>query len=236
MSAPIPELTLQNQRSFEAFRNIATCSPSQNLFDDLVDEEDWSILQYAENLSSGIDHSLPQRQRFEQYARIDDSMLCFDEQFWSWGRFGRRNHGVWYGALEEETSIREALYHRPEIDPNDLKNALNPIIQPRRMFKAELAAQQYADLRPYTARYLLLVHPRDYSLCQDLGQYAVEQGIDLYLTPSVRWPGGTCTPVFSAHTIVKDQSIRTYFLHFPLDKSEPFYSTMQQVYQDGISL
>ncbi|HYX37593.1 MAG TPA: RES family NAD+ phosphorylase [Oligoflexus sp.] len=224
----IPELKLQSHGTFEAFRNIATCSPSQNLFDDLVDEEDWTVLQYADNLSSGIDHSLPQRQRFEQYAKIDDSMLCFDEQFWRWGRFGRKNYGVWYGALEEETSVRETLYHRPEIDINDLNNAHSPIIQARCMFKADLAAQHYADLRPYVASFPSLVHPRDYSLCQNLGQHAVEQGIDLYLTPSARWPGGTCTPVFSARSIVKDQSIRTYFFHFPLDQSEPFYSTMQQ--------
>jgi hypothetical protein len=227
MKAPLPDLMIQERGTFQAYRNIATCSPSQNLFDDLVEEDDWSVLQYADNLSSGIDHQAPQRQRFEQYAHIDDSMLCFDEQFWSWGRFGQRNHGVWYGALEEETSIREVLYHRPEIDANDLKNSQSPIIQARRMFKADLSAEKYADLRPHASSHTLLIHPHDYSFCQVLGKYAIEQNIDLYLTPSVRCSGGTCTPVFSSRPIIRDQSIRTYFFHFPLDESEPFYSVRQ---------
>jgi hypothetical protein len=134
---------------------------------------------------------------------------------------------VWYGALEEETSIREALYHRPEIDANDLKNSRSPIIQARRMFKADLSAEKYADLRPHASSHTLLIHPHDYSFCQDLGKYAIDQNIDLYLTLSVRCSGGTFTPVFSSRTIIGDQPIRTYFFHFPLDESEPFYSVRQ---------
>ncbi len=227
MKPPILDLRIQERGTIQAYRNIVTCSPSQSIFNDLVDEDDWYVLEYADNLSSGIDHQAPKRQRFEQYAHIDDSMLCLDEQIWSWGRFGQRNYGVWYGALEEETSIREAIYHRPEIDANDLKNSQSPIIQARRMFKADLSAEKYADLRPHVGTHTLLVHPKDYSFCRNLGKYAVEQNIDLYLTPSVRCSGGTCTPVFSSRTITQDQSIRTYFFHFPLDESEPFYSVRQ---------
>lgn len=56
MKAPLPNLMIQGRETFQAYRNIATCSPSQNLFDDLVEEDDWSVLQYADSLSSGIDH------------------------------------------------------------------------------------------------------------------------------------------------------------------------------------
>jgi hypothetical protein len=62
MKSPLSDLMIEERGALQAYRNIATCSPSQNLFDDIVEEEDdWSVLQYVDNLSSGIDHQAPQR-------------------------------------------------------------------------------------------------------------------------------------------------------------------------------
>lgn len=219
-NCPIKDLKIEEDSSFVAYRNIATCDPSQHLFDDIADHADWELLQYADNISSGIDHTQPQTDRFTQYGNIENSLLCFDERFWKWGRFGDGKFGVWYGALEEETSIKETLYYRPELDANDLKNAKDPIIQARRLFKADLTSSKFSDLRPYIETHDLLIHPVDYSFCQKLGSYAVFSKLDLYLTQSVRNPSGTCVPVFNSK-IISDKHIKTYFNYFPLDGSPP---------------
>lgn len=227
MRCPIENLTLKGSEKFIAYRNIATCDPSQDLYDDIADSKDWEILQYVDNVSSGIDHYIPKIERVFQYGNIEDSLLCFDERFWRWGRFGDGSFGVWYGALDEETSIKETLYHRPEIDRNDLKSAVNPIIQARRLFKADLTPKKFSDLCVYVQAYPLLVHESDYSFCQSLGSYAIQEKLDLFLTPSVRNPNGICIPVFSAK-IIKDKAIRSYLNIFPLDGSPPKVAPIEE--------
>ena len=220
MNSPIENLTLSGPSEFTAYRSIATCDPSQHIFDDIADSDDWEWLQHADNSSSGIDHTESQLYRFIQYGNIENSLLCFEEKFWKWGRFGAGDYGVWYGALDEQTSIQETLHYRPELDKNDFKNAKDPIIQARRLFKADIDASTYADLKPYVQAHPRLIHPNDYSFCQQLGSYAVVSKLDLFLTESVRNKNGTCVPVFNSN-IISDKPIQTYFNYFPLDGSEP---------------
>lgn len=227
MVLEIPEIEIiSGARQFEAYRNIATCDPTQALYDDLVDEDEAAVLEYIDNRSSGIDHLQPNHSRFEQYGRIEDSLLCFDEKFWRWGRYSDGTFGVWYGALEEETSIQETLYHRPEIDRNDLLNTKDPIIQARRMFKADLTATRHANLLPLQSRYPMILHPTDYSFCQTLGRTLKQKALDMFLVPSVRKVGGTCIPVLNAN-IIRDRPVRTYFFIFPLDGSQPIVTQRQ---------
>lgn len=198
-----------------AFRNIPTCSPSQMLFDDIVDDEDEAaILMDAEASASGIDHSLAKTGRFEQYGQIENSLLCFNESFWRWSRFGDGSFGVWYGALDEETSIEETLYHRPELDRNDLLLSDNPIMQARRMFRAQLTSRRAVDLCPFSAFYPKLTADRDYSFCQSLGSFAIRSIIELYQTPSVRKDKGICVPVFTSK-IIKDTFLYDYYNLYP---------------------
>ena len=227
MKCPIEHMSLNGSEQFVAYRNIATCDPSQDLYDDIADSKDWDLLQYADNVSSGINHLQRKIERVFQYGNIENSLLCFDERFWRWGRFGDGSFGVWYGAFEEETSIKETLYHRPEIDRNDLQNAVSPIIQARRLFRADLTPNTSSDIRPYTEAYPLLVHESDYSFCQSLGTYAIQENLDLFLTRSVRNPGGTCIPVFCAK-IIKDKAIRSYLNIFPLDGSHPRVAPIEE--------
>lgn len=221
IKTPIENLKTIGPGKIIAYRNIATCDPSQDLYDDLLDDkEEWEVLQYVDNESSGINHMEEQKNRFFQYGNIDNSLLCFNEKFWRWGRFGDGRFGVWYGALEEETCIKETLHHRPEMDKNDLRKAHNPIIQARRMFKATLLPNIQADLRQYINSHPLLTHKNDYSFCQKLGIYAKKEQIDLYLTKSVRNANGTCIPAFNPD-IITDKAIRSYLNIYPLDGSDP---------------
>ncbi|NRA47125.1 MAG: RES family NAD+ phosphorylase [Oligoflexales bacterium] len=224
------DLDLPSPQNIEltVYRNIATCSPSQAIYDDLVDtQKEFDILFEADALSNDIDENLPKKNRVKQYGDIENSLLCFNERYWRWGRFGDGSFGVWYSAIEEETSIQETLFHRPEIDKNDLGNAIHPIMQDRRMFKAELSSHISVDLRKVSKKYPLIIHESNYEFCQNLGKLAVDCSWISYQTPSVRNPGGTCVPVFNSAPI-NDRMIYDYYNHFPLDGSEPYYSMIQK--------
>lgn len=219
----IDQLDLQKNTTLTAYRNIATCDPSQDLYDDIADAEDFEALQYADNISSGIDHTQPKRNRPFQYCGIEDSLLCFEEEFWRWGRFGDGAFGVWYGALDEKTSILETLAHRPEIDANDLKNITSPIIQQRRMFEATIEPNLWADIVGLQSLFPFLTDTdrESFTSCQELGRHAKQSSIDMYLAPSARNSGGITTPVFNETAIVCDKPLRTYMNQYPLDGSSP---------------
>ena len=217
------EVKLPSKEKIElkVYRNIATCSPSQYLFDDLVDsQEEFDILFDAEATACDVDKVLPGEYRCQQYGNIDNSLLCFDEDFWAWGRFGNGSFGVWYSALEEETSIQETLHHRPEIDKNDLEHANGPIIQDRRMFSAFLSMHDSIDLRGLEKKYPKIIDPLDYGFCQKIGKIAVDSGFGSFQTYSVRNLGGTCVPVFDPG-IIEDKKNYDYWNFFPKD-GDPF--------------
>lgn len=223
VSKLIDQLDLRENGTFIAYRNIATCDPSQDLYDDIAEKEDFEALQYADNLSSGIDHTQPQKNRPFQYSNIEDSLLCFDEDFWRWGRFGDGTFGVWYGALDEKTSILETLAHRPEIDINDLKNTTSPIIQQRRMFEAAIEPKLWSDIAVFQNSFPFLTgtDKKSYNSCQKIGRHAKVSGIDMYLAPSARNKEGKTTPVFNEKAIINDKPLRTYMNQFPLDGGVP---------------
>lgn len=194
------------------YRNILTIKESQHLFDDLVDQEDIPILQAWDNQTSLINHQIPQINRTFQYATTFQTHYLFQEVGWRRGRFGNgKTYGVWYGALEEETSIKETLYWSRMFAKNFLEKKESITID-RKMYSAQCVSEKSVDLRSLVKNYPKIVHKTDYSFCHQLGEYAVKNKIGLYLTPSVRNPGGTCAPVFSVDVIKKENF--SYYMHY----------------------
>ena len=204
-----------------AYRNIATCSPSHDLYDDIVaDPDDYAILDELVGTAAEIDFSKPQKNRFQQYGNIGTSDICFKASFWRKNRFSDGTFGVWYGASDEKTSKTETLGHRPELDPNDLLNARSPIIQCRRMFMAELNVSRALDLRPYIPTIPDILHLDDYRVCQAIAVHAVKAKVQAILTESIRNEGGMSYPVFDP-SVINDRVLYDYFNIFPLDGSKP---------------
>jgi hypothetical protein len=198
--------------SFEAYRNIYTIKPSQDLFDDLVDPEDFPILQTWDNETSQIQHGVSLKDRVFQYGNVAETLYVFDKNQWSRGRFGDgKTYGVWYGALEKETSVQEALYWVYRNSREDIAASKTPVVIDRKMLVAQIQTERMVDLRTLK-EYAEPLVSEDYSFCQTLGAYAVENKINLFLTPSARHPGGTCVPVFSASAIQSDRMV--YYIHF----------------------
>ncbi len=206
------ELPSAQSGSFEAYRNIYTSKVSQDLFDDLTDPSDFPILQSWDNNTSQIQHGVAPTERVFQYGNAAETICVFEKVNWRRGRFGDGiDYGVWYGALEAETSILEALYWVYKNSKEDIANSTVPVVIDRRMFKAQIETTKLVDLRKLTNERSRLTDS-DYIFCQEYGAYAVKNGIDLYFTPSARNAGGTCVPIFTPKAIKSDKII--YYIHF----------------------
>ena len=95
------------------------------------------------------------------------------------------HYGVWYGALELETTVRETLYHWHRFVTDSF--ALDrDIVGERRVFQVRCEAI-LIDLRE--AREPRLVDRDDYGFTQQLGSYLSQRAQSGLLAPSARGPG-----------------------------------------------
>lgn len=202
-------------QKFKSFRNIATCNPSQNLFDDIAPAKDFALLQNHEAKSSNIDHALNKTMRPFQYGDSRLSVYVFDKLNWRRGRFSDgQSYGVWYGALAEVTSQKETLYHLV-LDDQDLwqnpKIVDDVIVHQRKMLKAACSGKRFLDLRQTSDLYAKLT-ANDYEFCQKFAAAQRQAGVDGFLTPAARHRDGVCTPIFNPEAIVKDEFL--YYFDF----------------------
>lgn len=218
---PLPKLVpLAYEKT--VYRNIFTCSPSQHLFDDVAPETDWGFLDHLAQATSGIDHTLPQHHRPFQYAEIYDELVLavFRRENWRQGRFSDGStFGVWYGAEDEMTSVHEACWTSFRFGKDNVLLKNETYTTDRRLFQAQAVTQQACDLTDQREKHPELIHPDDYTLCQDLGAAMIKEGYHLLRAPSARRPEGICTPVFTPE-ILKDVVHACFFkIHVNPDRS-----------------
>jgi hypothetical protein len=142
------------------------------------------------------------------------------------GRFNDGSFGVYYSALEEETSIEEIRFHRGK----DIKSALSALQQhsssprPQAGWYYSVFQAQYVgltvDLTSCDQEFpqLLADEQHGYPFCRQLGRQAHTNGRDGFRTPSAQRRGGVCTPVFT-ESALRDPAIR-YRGRFILDATE----------------
>lgn len=165
-------------------RNIKGIRVSQSLFDDLsADPADQAVAIAAEGIER-IASEAPLITRPFDYGTV--ITYPFVPQNWHATRYsdGMR-YGVWYGALELETTVHETLYHwhRFVTDSFPLDRE---IVGERRVFQVRCEAI-LIDLR--NAREPRLVERNDYSFTQQLGAYLSQRAQSGLLAPSARGPG-----------------------------------------------
>ncbi len=100
----------------DIFRNIATVSPSENLFDDLSSDEDaWVTAAEAVDTAKEADsmHSLIIQRPFQYGKSVEGSRSSRHATRFSTGN----SYGVLYGSLDIETTIRETIFHWGEMAP-----------------------------------------------------------------------------------------------------------------------
>lgn len=93
----------------DVFRNIVSLRESQDLFDDLTVDE--GATQYAIAAEAQVKSNLPPgviERGFDYTTAVD---YPFTNEPYLLSRYGNGSFGVWYGALDLETTLYETLYH-----------------------------------------------------------------------------------------------------------------------------
>ena len=187
-------------------RNIKGIRVSQDLFDDLArDPADRAVAIAAEG-ATRIPSAAPLITRPFDYGTV--ITFPFVPQNWHATRYSDGLHyGVWYGALELETTVHETLYHWHRFVTDSF--ALDrEIVGERRVFLVRCEAI-LIDLRK--AREPRLVERTDYSFTQQLGAYLAQRAQSGVLAPSARGPG-TAAAILRPEVLsgVRDLCFLTY--------------------------
>jgi hypothetical protein len=169
-------------------RNIKGIRVSQDLFDDLArDAADRAVAIAAES-ATRIPSAAPLISRPFDYGTV--ITYPFVPHNWQATRYSDGlSFGVWYGALELETTVYETLHHWRRFVADSF-SIDREIVGERRVFQVRCEAI-LIDLRDKTAVEPRLVERRDYAFTQQLGRYLHERAQSGLLAPSARGPGTT---------------------------------------------
>jgi len=170
----------------DVFRNIVSLKESVDLFAQLTgdDPEFSDVAIEAEervkaNIPSGIiDRGFHYNTAIEYPFKIDPFML---------NRYGDGTYGVWYGSLEQETTIYETAYHGLIKLLGDIHGLTGIIKQERAVYQVHCEAL-LVDLREKKSSHPELTS-NDYSLCQQIGHRLNYEGHPGLLAPSARCEG-----------------------------------------------
>jgi len=120
----------------------------------------------------------------------------FNYKFGPISRFSDGEWPVFYAAIGRTTAERESAYHygRKAAGAADARRAVHYSVI-RCTFSGDIV-----DLRPKLRDWPELVVD-DYRFCNVLGGEAHRDGLDGFLSPSARDPGGTNIPAFKAEAV-----------------------------------
>ena len=194
----------------DLMRNIKGIRVSQDLFDDLArpggeQRADLDVAIAAES-ATRIPSPAPLITRPFDYGTV--ITYPFAPHNWHATRYSEGlEYGVWYGALEIETTVFETLYHWHRF-VTDSFSLDREIVGERRVFQVRCEAI-LIDLR--AADEPRLVDRNDYSFTHQLGRYLWKRAQSGLLAPSARAPG-TCAAIFRAEALsdVRDVCYLTY--------------------------
>jgi hypothetical protein len=193
----------------ELVRNIKGIRVSQDLFDDLArDDADRTVAIAAEG-ATRIPSAEPLITRPFDYGTV--ITYPFVPHNWQATRYSDGlEYGVWYGALELETTVHETLYHWHRFVTDAFPSLDRDLVSERRVFSVRCEAI-LIDLR--AAKDPRLVNPRDYGFTQQLGRYLWRRAQSGLLAPSAR-TRGTTAAILRAEALseVRDVCFLTYRL------------------------
>jgi RES domain len=197
-------------------RNIPGIRTSQHLFDDLSDNpEDWRIAIAAEG-AQRIDTPAALITRPFDYGTVIS--YSFESAHWQSTRFsdGTR-YGVWYGALDLETTVYETAWHWYRFVQDSFPEEDREILTDRRTFDVRCDAL-LIDLRGKDERYPALRDRTNYAFTQESGRYLQAQDANGMLVRSARCDG-TTSAIFKADRLsnVRDRAFITYRLNVVRD-------------------
>jgi hypothetical protein len=193
--------------SGDLVRNIKSVRVSQDLFDDLAkDPADRDVAIAAES-ATRMPSAAPLITRPFDYGAV--VTYPFVPHNWQATRYSDGlAYGVWYGALELETTVYETVYHWHRFVMDSFAGLDRAIAGERRVFSVRCDAI-LIDLR--AAGDPRLTDRRDYSFTWQVGRYLWERSQSGLLARSAR-AAGTSAALFRPEALseVRDLCFLTY--------------------------
>jgi hypothetical protein len=184
------ELSLSDLARRDWVRNIISLRRSEDLYDDIADDNEASAVAVAAELAAkppAYHARTPIINRpFEEADYFNAVRFPFER--WSESRFSTGRWGVWYGAETLLTSACETVYHwlQTIADARDLPLP-EQIVGHRRVYDVRCIAA-LLDLRPTIANEPLLVDPVNFAYARALGEQLVREKQPGLITQSARGP------------------------------------------------
>jgi len=206
MKEPVKFITYHNP----VYRVIVTTSPSQELTDDLVDnEEEQAILKNVFYEPKELVDKLPiervyQRSMYE--IIIKEIHKKFNAKSWYESRFSDGTWYVLYTAECELTGIHEAIYHGKRFRKEELE--IKDIQIDLRVISLILNSKKCVDMLKIEGIQINKLVSQDktgYPYCQNLAKKLKDCGSEVLKTPSARHDHGVCLPVLNLSAIEKDE-------------------------------
>lgn len=202
------EISIRSPISFatDSFRNIHTCSPSQNLLDDLLaDPNDYDTGFLLISKTARLEELKQNYLKPFDYGIVPVYLQGLVPN-WAEGRFGDGNRfAVWYGSLEEQTSLAETFYRKMVESKKKIPFMKEPsFISHRRMYQIQVKCKHMSDLRPLSSTTPELLS-EDYYFCQNLGHQGYSAGLDGFIYSSARKLGGSNLAIFKPDCVMPEQ-------------------------------
>jgi hypothetical protein len=168
-------------------RNIPGIRRSQHLFDDLAtDPADWAVAMAAEARERIPTATAIITRPFDYGSVISYS---FDSSHWQATRYSDgTSYGVWYGALEVETTVYETAHHWRRFLLDSYGELDRTIVSDRRVCDVHCRAL-LIDLRGRQVQVPELVRRDSYAFTHQVGRFAHEHDLAGLLVPSARSEG-----------------------------------------------
>lgn len=193
----------------DVFRNIVSLRESRDLFADLS-RGDAALSELAAHLEMRVKQDIPSGMINRGFHYTTAILYPFDNEPYLSTRYGNGTHGVWYGSLLMETSIRETGHHmiRAEMAVEGLAEI---VVRERAVYLVRCQAV-LLDLTGQAAGHPELLND-DYAFTQGIGARLQREGHPGLLYPSARHRGGENLAAFRPG-ILSDPRMHCYLTYY----------------------
>lgn len=189
----------------DVFRNIVSLRESVDLFDDLADDGE---TEYAVAAEARVKERIPLGLIHRGFYYTTAIEYPFTKEPFLLSRYGNGTFGVWYGAIELETTIHETIYHMMKEESR--VEGLSGRLKRERAVYLVRARALFIDLVGKEKRFPELVSD-DYSLTQQVAERLQKEGHPGLLVPSARC-AGTNVVAFTP-SILGDPRVNCYLTY-----------------------
>lgn len=197
-------------------RNILSLRVSEDLFDDLYnDEPDCAAI--AQAAEARVKQHIPNGIISRGFHYTTGIMYPFESENYQQTRFSDGSFGCWYGSMDLETTIYETAYHNLK-DVLSILGITETVYRERRIYNIHCQGI-LLDFRSQVKKYPELI-ANDYAFTQQIGKRIATEGHPGLITPSARKSRGVNVVSFTEKILTNPRVLHylSYYIN-PVKKS-----------------